>query len=430
MIRAIVNLGGLTLLFFLLNCNTQKQYNDIIGDNQEDSPITYEVNEITEEFYNFDTADYSFDSIKDNLLPQNDTSTNDTNEDATLSCIPLGQENVRTPNYNKTGDSLYRSNFNSYLVPLTAPNLTFIGEEGCRTESPTEVRIVLDKIEAIVEGMVQDNKVTFLGFPERVTLLPGDRLTIITWNGNYTGSITPIITGFSLGGILIEELLENIEVFPARGSGAVSSVVANAPVYKGYGYFSQRLSNNQHGGAILTGSVKNNRTGLWVIEVQEVVAFSNQILSDSITIDYQTAISMYQALGRNPTLHQQGQYYGDYIGEISLGASSRVTIAAPGSWAYHGTDFLGNIDPDYKQAAYWVPIHVILHNTNPQPTTFSIITSSGNYADPNAVELLAEYPNGSSQMLFPYQSYPLPNDITLHITFLGGSATALAIETQ
>ncbi len=349
--------------------------------------------------------------------------------------LPLGTDKVRIPNPDRTGASLYRSAFDSDLVPLSSPRIRFSASQPERDPTPTVVRVCLDKLESLRPGFVTSRTLTRLAEPEVVTLVEGDILEIRTWAGNYTDA-GQIIQGIELGGLAPETLLDNIVVEAATGGGAVTTFISPL-VQKRTAWFGQRLDNGKHGGFLLRGTVRPPPdSAFWVVPVSAVVALSNQALDAERTIDLEQARGIYESLGINASFHQQGQYYGDYVGRVALAKGEARTIAAPGSWAYHGSDYLGNADPWEKQAAYWVTLRITLDPLSAadiaagktSPTTL-LTTASSNYGDPRAVSIRTIAGN-TTTFHDPGETIPWTSSMTILITFLGTSETMLELSAQ
>lgn len=343
--------------------------------------------------------------------------------------ISLAEENVRTPDFTCTGSTLFRSNFKGEVVPLRSGSVSMENSSSPRrSAAPTQVRVVLDKIESLQPGFLRESTITRLGPIERVTLIEGDTLSIYVWNGNYTGLSTPIITGVSLSGLLLEDLLQNITLKPAAGGGAVRTVLGAKPIKKNSYYFGQRLAKEQMGGFVLSGTVRKPVAGnSWNVDLQEVAALSNQTLTSEISFDIEAAMKIYQSRQSKATVHQQGQFYGAYLGQAALSVGQTVIVAAPGSWAYHGDCWQGQTEPNAKQAAYWVPLKVQLSEGEKAPRSFVVATSTGQWTDPNALTIVAVYPDKTTVAVKPGVSTPFKSGMQLITTFLGTSATAIGI---
>jgi len=347
--------------------------------------------------------------------------------------IPLPSTNVRIPDHRMTGSSLNRSQFNGNLVPLVSEVISYGLAGPQRTSQPTNVSVILDKIESIQNGLIQDNMVSLLGTPERVILVKDDKLSIYVWAGNYISSQTSVILGVRFyrdsAEIDLSELLCNITLSPASGGGAVKTVPFKNPVKKCNVYFGQRLSRNCHGGFILEGTVLAPLSGVEYheVEIQAVAAFSGQELRDEKSVTYEFAAAIYKSNNSEARLHQQGQFYGDYKGSAVLESGRAVVIAAPGSWGYHGDSWQGMNDPDQKQAAYWVPLNILLTAGAAPPANIKISAESGKFVDPSALSITAKYPDGKTKNIKTGVAFPFAPEMELTITFLGTSATSLVI---
>lgn len=343
--------------------------------------------------------------------------------------ITLASSNVRTPDYRDTGSSLYRTSLHGNLVPLVSQSIEFAQSGIRRSDQPTRVSIVLDKIESIQNGLLENNSLSLLGFPERVTLVAGDLLSVYAWAGNYTTSQTPVILGVMFSGVDVKALLCSMTLGPALGGGAVNIVPYKKPVNKRNALFCQRLDRGRHGGFLLEGTVLEPPSGQssWEVEVRAVAAFSGHELKQELPITYDVAKQAYDSNHSNAALHQQGQFYGDYGGSVAIDAGSSIVVAAPGSWGYHGSGWQGLQNPDLKQAAYWIPLRISLQGGRKPPNNLKIIPETGRFVDPRALEIVAEYPDGKVKGVRTDTSFPFVNEMRVNVTFLGTSATSLAI---
>lgn len=340
--------------------------------------------------------------------------------------LALGDTNVRLPDDALTGESLQRSAFSAQLVPLRSPAAWMTEDGPVRSSRATTVRVVLDRIESLRPGLVAANTLSLLGDPERVTLVEGDRVEINVWAGNYTGAGDAVILGVSLGGRAVGDVLSDVRVGPATGGGAVRTTI-NPGVVKRGAYFAQRLGAGQHGGFALSGTVRRPPSGAaWALDLQAVAAFSGQTLTRDMPVSVERAVSVYQAQGLAARTHQQGQFYGWYEGEAVATAGQNLSVAAPGSWGYHGTSY-ESASAEAREAAYWVPLRVRLRAGASAPRSFEVVTATGQWVDPNAVDVQARAPGRPFARVAAGTSTRFVDGMDLQVTFLGTSATELGL---
>jgi len=267
--------------------------------------------------------------------------------------IELQGEYVHTPNPARVGSDK--------AVPLSGGQFAD-GGRLMRRDDPTTVTVVFDKFEALDERLFPKGiGSAVISPPEDVTLIKGDELVVIQWHD----SKWPLKLGFRV------EVLKGKAKFdsskkPTRAKGAgpktsfvpdgtVSSTTYYAGTLKGIGGSEWHLRVLEVG-----------EEGYAVVRLQEFAQGSGEEKVES----YKTLVERGEKTGYH--MHQQGQFYGGYSGMVSLKKGEKKKIAAPGTQSYHLSEWEGHKSPMGKQAAYWVPINVVVHNKDAQDGTLKV----------------------------------------------------------
>lgn len=122
-------------------------------------------------------------------------------------------------------------------------------------------------------------------------------------------------------------------------------------------------------------------------------------------------------------LHQQFQCYGDFSQSITVNDGDTLTVAAPGSWTYHGHAFEDE-EVDAKRATYWVPIHLTLNQGARVPQRISVRPDPSN-------PFIRVHANGRSFRLSRTQPEAIlkySDNLKLTVEFLGGTSTVATVD--
>ncbi len=349
--------------------------------------------------------------------------------------LPSGP--VHLPDSSTVSNGALRSNFKNKdgsptpVVPLTSTGLT---DPSHRTGQPTEVRVLFDKVETLKPGLIPPGRIALLADPERLSLVPGDRVTLTAWNQNSTGA--DVSQGFRFGGATAVNPLTLFE--PGAQLVRVPAVPGAKPVPleqcvdpKTGLVMAPPLPSPRTGGWQLVGTVRQGAPT--TLDVQAIAVAERDLkrtprgVSSDATQD---SIPLGDPRLKGEYLHQQVQTYGNYSGSWTATADTRITIAAPGSWAYEGSGYQGLKDPRAKQAAFYVPIDVRLDSGDPRPSAFQVTTMGGTGNDPNAVRLSYFNPENPSEVILvrPGEAVTFRPGWVLRTEFLGGAATVLAVD--
>jgi hypothetical protein len=343
---------------------------------------------------------------------------------------------VRLPNYADARAGDLRSAFpragsaGNPIIPLTATGLV---DPHTRVGGPTTVRAIFDKVEMYNPGSVAPGTLTRLATPERLTLVPGDRVALSVWGDNRSGA--GVTHGLQLrdpSGRLLDPraVLEDIRVAPAAPDRGPAVPLEQA--LRDEGVMGRALRAGQYGGFVLTGRVRADVAAGTQVDVQAVVTPTASLAGGRFP-------TRERALGPGDPLaghaHQQGQFYGHFVGRTTLADGDRKLIAAPGSWTYHGRAWPGvradgTRDHEGNQAAYWVPIRVTFDAGAAPPTHLRVTTDGGPANNPRAVRLHYFDPARPDQRaeVRPGALVPFRPGWVFEAEFLGGSATQLAVD--
>lgn len=249
---------------------------------------------------------------------------------------------------------------------------------GRRTSKPTTVRVMLERFERLAPDFLGAGKVSVFGDPEKVTLVPGDRLEVYTWNTNDSGK--EAIIGFR-SSAAIHGLLSDIKADLQKGAEQKGDQGRHGVANGDRDYFGCALKDGSQGGFVLSGTVTGVGGAKQEVTFHQIARLAAELGKAGKDRSYeQNAVNeaveaddmgKKQAVKPGQTPHyagfnEQGQFYGDYTGASGLALGKAICIAAPGSTAY-GQKNRGRDQSDptsasagNRMAAFWVPIHVTL----------------------------------------------------------------------
>jgi len=252
--------------------------------------------------------------------------------------------------------------------------------------------------------------VTRLGKPEDLTLVPGDQVRLHIWSGNK--ATIPVETGITFDQP-IQSFLNDIAMASAEGASFGTTSIRRIGSLMAFGTeFKARTSGvyGGVGGCILSGiATKATTVRCW--GAVRLAGQSGGHFSD-LEIDEVS-----------DNLHQQFQCYGDFFQSATVNLGDSLTVAAPGSWTYHGTAF-EHQNVDAKRAAFWVPIHLTLNSGDASPKRITVRPDPAN-------PFLRASVSGASFRLSRSQPEAIlsySDNIKLTLEFLGGTSTVATID--
>ncbi len=304
---------------------------------------------------------------------------------------------------------LYSDHEHSRAIALE--NVSFKdGASPARTAVSTVVRALFDKIENIRDSFVESGIVTRLGNPEVLTLVPGDQVRLYIWSGNKAA--VPVETGIAFDQP-IQNFLRDISMASAEGGSFGTAPIRRVGSLMAFGTeFKARTSGDYGGvgGCILSGTATRSTT----VKCWGVVRPAGQNGGQFADLGIENV---------NDNFHQQFQCYGDFMQSVKVKAGDIMTVAAPGSWTYHGTAFPDQ-DVDAKRATYWVPIHLTLNKGTTSPKRVTVRPDQNNpfmriQVDGRSIRLSRSQP----EAILKYS-----DKMTITLEFLGGTSTVATVE--